>query len=100
MPASKLWLSLTFGSGGLVNVWSHTATGETMSVAVPFFAALLLITSGRNVEAQSKPAPHPPNQPDEPQYEQRDQPVTADDLRILEKAQELLKNEAAWTGRS
>jgi hypothetical protein len=67
-------------------------------VLVTLFAALLLVLApGQYVDAQSQPAPHTPQiTPTSPQLEQRDQPVTADDLRILEKAQELLKNEAAW----
>jgi hypothetical protein len=31
-----------------------------------------------------------------PQQEERDQPVTDDDLRILLRANELLKNESVW----
>ena len=61
------------------------------------FVALMAVPSGQYVGAQSKPASQAPQiTSTNPQLEQRDQPVTAEDLRILEKAQELLKNDAAW----
>ena len=66
------------------------------SLAVALFTPLLLITSGRDVRAQSKPAQTPEITATSPQLEGRAQPVTGDDLRILEKALDLLKNEAAW----
>jgi hypothetical protein len=33
---------------------------------------------------------------DTPAYEQRDRPVTADDLKILKRADEILSNESKW----
>jgi hypothetical protein len=70
----------------------------TRRVGVTLFAALILAApSVQYLEAQSQPAPQAPQiTPSSPQVEERDQPVTADDLRILEKAQELLKDEAVW----
>ena len=67
-------------------------------VLVTLCAPLLVgLAPGQYVDAQSQPAPQTPQiTATSPQLEGRDQPVTADDLRILEKAQELLKNEAAW----
>ncbi len=43
------------------------------------------------------PTPQPPSQPEStPEYEQRDQPVTAEDLRILQRADEILSDPAKW----
>jgi len=51
----------------------------------------------RTVEGQSQSAkPAPKITSTSPQLEQRDLPVTSDDLRILEKADSLLKDESVW----
>jgi hypothetical protein len=67
-------------------------------IVVTFVVALLLgVASVEYVDTQSQRAPQAPRiTPSSPQLEQRDQPVTVDDLRILEKARELLKDDAAW----
>jgi hypothetical protein len=66
-------------------------------VVVTLFVGLLAVTPCQYVDAQSQPASQAPQiTPSSPQVEQRDQPVTSEDLRILEKAQELLKDEAVW----
>jgi hypothetical protein len=67
-------------------------------IVVTFVVVLLLgLASVEYVDTQSQPASQAPQiTPSSPQLEQRDQPVTVDDLRILEKAQGLLKDDAAW----
>ena len=66
-------------------------------VVVTLFVGLLAVTPCQYVDAQSQLASQAPQiTPSSPQVEQRDQPVTSEDLRILEKAQELLKDEAVW----
>jgi hypothetical protein len=43
------------------------------------------------------PSPQPPPLPENtPEYEQRDQPVTAEDLRILQRADEILSEPSKW----
>ena len=43
------------------------------------------------------PSPQTPSQPEAtPEYEQRDQPVTAEDLRILQRADEILSEPSKW----
>ena len=66
-----------------------------MKQSVTIFATLVLgAISSQYLEGQQ---PTPPQiTPSSPQFEQPDQPVTADDLRILEKAQDLLKDESTW----
>jgi hypothetical protein len=66
------------------------------SVAVTLFVALVPGLAS-DLEGQSQPALQAPQiTPSSPQLEQRDQPVTADDLRILARAQDLLKDDAGW----
>jgi hypothetical protein len=53
--------------------------------------------AGRCVQGQSRPAaPRPEITPTSPQLEERTQPVTVEDLRILEEAEELLKDDSVW----
>jgi len=63
-------------------------------ITVTFILGAVL---GNDVAGQSQP-PKPPPQitPTSPQLEQRGQPVTIEDLRILEKAEDLLKDESVW----
>jgi hypothetical protein len=64
---------------------------------VAVFATLLLGAASRSLEGQSRAGAQTPQiTPSSPQLEQRDQPVTADDLRILSKADELLKDDSVW----
>lgn len=49
-----------------------------------------------HLAAQSPPAPTLQLTPTSPQSEERNQPVTVEDLRILEKAEGLLKDESVW----
>ena len=43
------------------------------------------------------PSPQPPSLPETtPEYEERDQPVTAEDLRILQRADEILSEPSKW----
>ena len=65
---------------------------------VPFVLSLLLVGARAHiVEGQSQPPkPAPKLTSTSPQLEQRDLPVTAEDLRILEKAESLLSDESVW----
>ena len=64
---------------------------------VAVFATLVLGAAPRNLEGQSQAGPQTPQiTPSSPQLEQRDLPVTADDLRILSRADELLKDDSVW----
>ena len=59
--------------------------------------SVLVLGPGRDVAAVvQQPRQAPQVTATSPQLERRDQPVTNDDLRILLKAEELLKNESAW----
>jgi len=71
------------------------------SLLVPTVMTLLFGGAwGTTVEGQSQPAkPAPKLTSTSPQLEQRDLPVTSDDLRILEKADSLLKDESVWNRR-
>ena len=68
------------------------------SMAVRSFVALLLLpASGLHLSAGSRAAHQVPAiTPSAPQLEQRDQPVTADDVRILARAEALLASDAMW----
>jgi hypothetical protein len=58
---------------------------------------LLGAALSQSVEGQAQSAPQPPQiTPSSPKLERRDRPVTADDLRILVKAEELLKDDSVW----
>ena len=66
-------------------------------LAVAVVAVLLLSSRGQDAGAEV-PAPQqtPQTTPTTSELEQRDQPVTNDDLRILLKADALLKDESVW----
>ena len=60
-------------------------------------AVLFLLFGGGHVRAAVQPPkPTPPMPPTSAELERRDLPVTKDDLRILLRAEELLKDESAW----
>jgi hypothetical protein len=62
---------------------------------VTFFVLLGAFTG--QLRAQTQPATQAPQiTPSSPALEQRDLPVTADDLRILAKAEALLKDDSVW----
>lgn len=63
------------------------------ALTLTFVAVLLLLGWRRGVGAVAQ-SPTPPATTAE--QERRDQPVTADDLRILQKADELLSAESVW----
>ena len=68
-------------------------------LAFGFVAAFLVLGLGGDVGAavqQSQQQQAPQKTATSPELEQRDQPVTNDDLRILLKAEELLKDESVW----
>lgn len=64
-----------------------------MKRALTFVAMLLLLGTSRDAVALVQ---LPPSTATNEKRERRDQPVTADDLRILQKADELLGAESAW----
>ena len=65
--------------------------------SVGLVAAALAPGPGRDVGAAVQhPQPAPGMTATTPELESRDQPVTNDDLRILLKAEELLKDESVW----
>ena len=68
------------------------------NLVAPIIVTLVLgLASGCVLAGQSqRPKPAPQMSPTSPQLEQREQPVTVEDLRILEKAEDLLKDESAW----
>lgn len=68
------------------------------NVAASLMVTLLLGAAlSQSVEGQAQSAPQPPQiTPSSPKLERRDRPVTADDLRILVKAEELLKDDSVW----
>lgn len=66
-------------------------------VACLLVAHALGAVLGNEVAGQSQPPKAPPRiTPTSPQLEQRDQPVTIEDVRILENAEGLLKDESVW----
>ena len=65
--------------------------------ALWLLALFLVLGRGRDVAAVvQQPRQTPQVTATSPELERRDQPVTNDDLRILLKAEELLKNESVW----
>ena len=65
--------------------------------ALWLLALFLVLGRGRDVAAVvQQPRQAPQVMATSPELERRDQPVTNDDLRILLKAEELLKNESVW----
>ena len=55
------------------------------------------VSLGQPAEGQTRPSkPAPQITQTSPQLEQRDQPVTVDDMAILERAQALLSSNSAW----
>jgi hypothetical protein len=65
------------------------------SLALGFAAMVAAVATGRGLDALAW-APTPRLSATSSDQERRDQPVTPDDLRILTKAAELLKDESAW----
>ena len=59
-------------------------------------AAFLLMERGRDVGAAVQAPQTPQKTTTAPELERRDQPVTKDDLLILLKADEFLKDESVW----
>ena len=65
--------------------------------ALWLLALFFVLGRGRDVAAVvQQPRQTPQVTATSPELERRDQPVTNDDLRILLKAEELLKNESVW----
>jgi hypothetical protein len=65
--------------------------------ALWLLALFLVLGRGRDVAAVvQQPRQAPQVTATSPELERRDQPVTNDDLRILLKAEELLKDESVW----
>jgi len=60
-----------------------------------FVALLLAVSLGRAAESQA-PTQAPQITATSPELEQRDQPVTADDVAILVRAEALLSSDAVW----
>jgi hypothetical protein len=68
--------------------WTH---------ALWLVAVILALSRGRDVGAAGQQSQQTPQlTATSPELERRDQPVTNDDLRILLKADELLKDESVW----
>lgn len=67
-------------------------------LAFGFVAAFLVVGSGGDIGATNRRSQQQTLQktPTSQELEQRDQPVTAQDLRILQRAGELLKDESVW----
>jgi hypothetical protein len=67
------------------------------TLALLLIAAFLLLGRARDGRAAGQPPQQTPQKTaTSPDLERRDQPVTNDDLRILLKAAELLKDESVW----
>ena len=67
------------------------------TLALGLLTLLLVLGRGRDVAAVvQQPRQAPQVTATSPELERRDQLVTDDDLRILLKAEELLKNESVW----
>ncbi len=67
------------------------------TLALGLVAIFLLLGKSRDVAAAvQQPQQAPQKTATSAELEQRDQPVTNQDLRILLKADDLLKNESAW----
>jgi hypothetical protein len=67
------------------------------ALALWLVTVLFVPGRGRDVAAVvQQPRQAPQVTATSPELERRDQPVTNDDLRILLKAEELLKNESVW----
>jgi hypothetical protein len=72
--------------------------GELMKATVfGLVAMILLLHVDRSIGASVQtPQQTPQITPSNAELERRDQPVTNDDLRILQRAADLLKNESVW----
>jgi len=66
------------------------------TLAIGLAGVFLVFGPGVQVDAAQQPQSTPQVTATSPKLEQRDQPVTNDDLRILLKADELLKDESVW----
>jgi hypothetical protein len=68
-----------------------------MRLALVLALVAISIPMGREVGAATARSPQTPRLgPTNAELERRDQPVTMDDVRILTRAAELLKDESAW----
>ena len=66
---------------------------------LPFLIAVALATTGCSHVRAHQPAPYVPQSaytPTSPEAEQKDQPVTAEDLRILDRADAILGDSTKW----
>lgn len=70
----------------------RTKGGDMKSILVLLLAAGAVDAAPDDSSAIEHQSPPPTS----PELERRDQPVTPDDLRILTKAAELLKDESVW----
>jgi hypothetical protein len=68
----------------------------TSRLALAVLIAWCLSSQSQRVGAVPPLQQSPQKTPTSTDLERRDQPVTADDLRILQRASELLENDAAW----
>jgi hypothetical protein len=70
-------------------------------LALGFVAAFLVLSRGGDVGAmvQQSQQQIPQKTATSPELERRDQPATTEDLRILQRASELLKDESVWNRR-
>jgi hypothetical protein len=59
-------------------------------------AVFLVMGRGRDIDAALQQSQTPRVTATSPELERRDQPVTSDDIRILLKTDELLKDESVW----
>ncbi len=67
------------------------------TVVFGLVSIVVLLHAGRGIGAAVQaPQQTPQITPTSAELERRDQPVTNDDLRILQRADELLKNESVW----
>jgi hypothetical protein len=66
---------------------------------LPIVFAVALATAGCSTAPKPQPAPYVPNSayiPTSPEAEQKDQPVTDEDLKILDRADAILSDPAKW----
>lgn len=73
-------------------VWIRGVKSALVVGAAAFVVHLGGISHGATIEQER----HPQLTPTSPQLERRDLPVTQDDLRILQAATELLRDESVW----
>ena len=68
----------------------------TKSLILPIATIVLIVGQGHRTHATAQQTPAPQITASSPTAEQRDQPVSSEDVRILLRADELLKNESSW----